>query len=325
MKIGLVFSGGGGKGAYEIGVWKALRELDLEQHVAVVSGTSVGALNAGMFSQGRYDEAEEFWLNISSEMVLGIKKEDIEKIKFFFLKNYRYVLPATILAWLANFKLFGVLRREPLERIIRQFIDEDRLRNSPISCYATASELPLLKRTHFKVNDYKKEMMVQILLASAAIPVLWKSVSINGHDFADGGFSREMLTPGEITDQSNVPLAPASLEGCSPIFVVYLDRSNKIPDRMYPHSTLIDIVPSRSLGGLINGTLQFDKETARNHLDLGYGDTILLFREAMKAEKTLLQMRGSLKDIIGKKQEFQKLIQVIKSNQEINSHLLGNK
>ena len=48
-KLGLVFSGGGGKGGYQIGVWKYLHEIGLDQYVTAVSGTSVGALNAMLF------------------------------------------------------------------------------------------------------------------------------------------------------------------------------------------------------------------------------------------------------------------------------------
>lgn len=44
MKLGVVLSGGGSKGAYEIGVWKALRKLNVKYDI--VTGTSVGALNA---------------------------------------------------------------------------------------------------------------------------------------------------------------------------------------------------------------------------------------------------------------------------------------
>ena len=43
---GLVFAGGGGKGAYQIGVWRALRRLGLDKRISVVSGTSVGAIIA---------------------------------------------------------------------------------------------------------------------------------------------------------------------------------------------------------------------------------------------------------------------------------------
>jgi NTE family protein len=53
-KIGLVFSGGGGKGAYEIGVWKAFKEYGIDKYVCAVSGTSVGALNAALFATTPY-------------------------------------------------------------------------------------------------------------------------------------------------------------------------------------------------------------------------------------------------------------------------------
>ncbi len=45
MKVGLVLSGGGGKGAYELGVWKALVEMKLDKYIEVISGTSIGAFN----------------------------------------------------------------------------------------------------------------------------------------------------------------------------------------------------------------------------------------------------------------------------------------
>jgi len=32
MRVGLVLSGGGGKGAYEIGVWKAIKELNIDNY-----------------------------------------------------------------------------------------------------------------------------------------------------------------------------------------------------------------------------------------------------------------------------------------------------
>ena len=43
MKTALVLGGGGSRGAYEIGVWKALNELNI--HADIVTGTSIGALN----------------------------------------------------------------------------------------------------------------------------------------------------------------------------------------------------------------------------------------------------------------------------------------
>ena len=47
--IALVLGGGGGRGAYQIGVWKALREFGIEKNIKAVSGTSIGGINAAFF------------------------------------------------------------------------------------------------------------------------------------------------------------------------------------------------------------------------------------------------------------------------------------
>ena len=60
MKIGLVLSGGGGKGAYELGVWKALKELNLNKYISVFSGTSIGAFNAALFAMDDLEKAEKY-------------------------------------------------------------------------------------------------------------------------------------------------------------------------------------------------------------------------------------------------------------------------
>lgn len=69
--LGLVFAGGGGKGAYEIGVWKYLHETGMDKYFKAVSGTSVGALNAALFASGSFEKAEEVWSNIKKEDILG--------------------------------------------------------------------------------------------------------------------------------------------------------------------------------------------------------------------------------------------------------------
>ena len=56
MKTALVLGGGGSRGAYEIGVCKALEELEIE--IDMVFGTSVGAINGAMIAQGDLALAE---------------------------------------------------------------------------------------------------------------------------------------------------------------------------------------------------------------------------------------------------------------------------
>ena len=60
---GLVLAGGGCKGVYQIGAWRALREMDIP--IECVVGTSVGAMNGALVALDRYDGAVELWKNMS--------------------------------------------------------------------------------------------------------------------------------------------------------------------------------------------------------------------------------------------------------------------
>ena len=55
----LVLSGGGAKGSYQIGVWKALRQLGIK--FDLVTGTSSGAINGALIVQGSYFKALSIW------------------------------------------------------------------------------------------------------------------------------------------------------------------------------------------------------------------------------------------------------------------------
>lgn len=59
--FGLVLAGGGAKGAYQVGVWKALEDYNIANDITVISGTSVGALNAALFACSEGDDAETLW------------------------------------------------------------------------------------------------------------------------------------------------------------------------------------------------------------------------------------------------------------------------
>ena len=63
MEYGLVLAGGGVRGAYQIGVWKALKELKIK--VSAVSGVSIGAVNGALFVQGSKTKAERLWNKIA--------------------------------------------------------------------------------------------------------------------------------------------------------------------------------------------------------------------------------------------------------------------
>ena len=68
-KTAIVLAGGGSRGAYQLGVWKALREMGVDYQL--VTGTSVGALNGTLMVQQDYEKACQVWENITSEDIVG--------------------------------------------------------------------------------------------------------------------------------------------------------------------------------------------------------------------------------------------------------------
>jgi predicted acylesterase/phospholipase RssA len=75
-RIGLVLSGGGAKGAYQVGCWKALRKYGVT-NFAAVAGTSVGALNAVLIAANKCDLAESEWRGLDWREVIALKPAEL--------------------------------------------------------------------------------------------------------------------------------------------------------------------------------------------------------------------------------------------------------
>ena len=78
MAFGLVLEGGGGRGAYQIGACKAIKEMGLE--ISMVAGTSVGALNGAMVVQGDIDAAYDIWHELRPDRVIRLDDDLYRKI-----------------------------------------------------------------------------------------------------------------------------------------------------------------------------------------------------------------------------------------------------
>ncbi|WP_303836685.1 patatin-like phospholipase family protein [Ruminococcus flavefaciens] len=269
-KIGLAFVGGGGKGAYQIGVWKALCETGLDKQVQAVSGTSVGALNAAMFSIGNFTKAEKVWKGIS---------------------------PAAILKWDIGIK--SLFTSGNLEKLITKSVDLEAFDNCSINCWITAWEkkyspvecdLPnkigevkmysVGNARYYKINnvEYTMDIRKKILLASAALPIIFPQQEIDSRKLRDGG----------LVD--NVPIKPLyEKEKCNIIIVIHLNQSpNKrdisIERENYPNATIIEIWPRNWQGNKITGTLDFFASHAQRRINQGYSETIDLFRDIVDCQ-----------------------------------------
>ena len=100
VKRAIVLCGGGSLGAYEMGVWRALKELDI--NFDIVTGTSIGALNGAMMAMNDYEGALKLWNSISVDNVMqdGINiNADFFKSTFFETISSRSVATFSFLVY----------------------------------------------------------------------------------------------------------------------------------------------------------------------------------------------------------------------------------
>ena len=265
-KLGLVFAGGGAKGAYQIGVWTFLRETGLEHCVLAAGGTSVGALNAVLFASGNLDSAREIWLTKIEDAVLSQERKVREERK----RRGRENLSMLFQKPLDSIKnLFseamevageGIYNRKGLLSVIAENLDLDFIKTSPMNLYANCTCVSTAGKTIFRLNDYAKDDILKILLASSAIPGIFPPQSIGGRDFYDGGLS------------DNCPVSALYDEDCEEILAVHLKERSDEKITLKNGRHLTEIFPSKSLGNFFSGTLDFSPVHVKECMDLGYTD-----------------------------------------------------
>ena len=273
--VGLVFAGGGGKGAYEVGVWRALEKFDLTKTITHVSGTSVGALNAALFAQGDCLLAEDVWRKIDQDIVLTpayLKNTNmliqilagIDKIG---LKNFT---KKSANHFFSNIKNQGLFSRKGLSLIIDTYVDLKAISSSSVITYAACFNKKTLAIEYFKLNALNDEKIKSILLATSAIPVVFDSITIDNQEYFDGGLG------------DNIPIKPLYDAGVKTIFVVNLNASKTIDSNLFPDTTLFEITPQKSLGSFIEGTLNFNPSSLEQKMLSGYEDAMRIIKPVFK-------------------------------------------
>lgn len=268
MKIGLVLAGGGARGAYQIGIWKALRELNIDKHISVVSGTSIGALNAILFMQGDLEVAEEIWYEISMEKILPIDNFEL------FKRGVMLTLGAKNIPFIKKYMPRvleeGNVSKEGIIEVINKYLDIEKIKRSNIECYATCTEVDELKVKYFKYNEYSLEEIKKIILATSAIPSIYEAEEISGKKYLDGGMV------------DNIPVQPVYGAGCDLIIISYLCETDCIDKDNFPNTKIIEI---RSMncddGGVKDGLLDFNNKSIKKRINKGYEDTINIFEPIM--------------------------------------------
>ena len=242
----LVLSGGGSKGSYQIGVWKALKKLHIK--FDIVTGTSVGALNGALITQKSYFRAIKLWKKINLKLLFGENAidstNDLKVMTMYgkeFLKN-------------------GGMEVKKLENLIEKEIRYKKLMKSKINYGLVTFNLTTKKPVQITKKEIPKHLIGDYLMASASCYPAFKQKNIEGERYIDGGFF------------DNLPINLAIEMGADEIVAVDLSAPgfNKTPRKKVP---TIKIKPNNKLTNFLN----FYEEGAKRNIRLGYNDTLKKF------------------------------------------------
>lgn len=246
MKRALVFSGGGAKGSYELGVWRALKHL--HKRIDIVTGTSIGSANGALFVQNEYSKAYKLWTNTTTKDLLSYDTNE----KFYSKNNKNAIKEIVKNVGLPSYK--G-------EEVLRHYIDEDKIRKSKIDFgIVTVSTNKMMPKELTKDIIPQGKMIDYIVASCSAFPAISRK-KIDGDFYIDGGY------------YDNMPINLAIKMGADEVIAVDLSSvGNKV--KINDKNVKVDIIKTRDKD---NFTLEFTREKAMERMILGYNDTMKHF------------------------------------------------
>jgi NTE family protein len=199
--IDLALQGGGSHGAFTWGVLDRLLEEPWLQ-IEAISGTSAGAMNAAVLADGWTKDGASgaraalaaYWERVAAAAAFSpLQRTPLDRLLGRWTLDYS---PAFI--------AFDLISRvlspydlnphgfNPLVSILEASIDFERLAQSPIKLFVTATNVHTGRGRIFR----NAELTPDVLLATACLPTMFQAVEIDGEPYWDGGFSgNPTITP----------------------------------------------------------------------------------------------------------------------------------
>jgi len=320
-RVGLVLSGGGAKGAYQVGVVKALAEMGTQ--VDAVAGASIGALNGAVVASAPSlaegaARLEELWNTLASEpplrhnlpaylklamaggMTLSFGNLDV------YIESLSRAIGLPLSTEFLQYLSEGLLSSGPLHELMNRYLDPQALQqglplyisafesqNAPGGLLAAiAAELGLRDTRpseFFHVQSLAPEQQRDALLASAAIPVLFAGRRIGDKTYTDGGLG------GWMTSQGNTPITPLLEAGIRNVIVTHLSDGSLWSRHAFPDANVIEIRPQVPISrdGSYSDLLGFDQHKIPSWIAQGYSDARACLQRVIDATEARTALRAS--------------------------------
>ena len=247
MKTAIVLSGGGAKGSYQLGVWKALRQMHIKYDI--VTGTSIGAINGILMCEKSYFKAKRIWYKLNLEYLfneLPKSNKDIDILKLFgsnFIKN-------------------GGMDIKKIESILESSINKRKFYNSKIDFGLITYNFTTKKPLILSKNKIPRDKLIDYLMASATCFPAFKMKEIDGDKYIDGGY------------YDNLPIELAIKLGAEFLIIVDLGAPG-FKKKVNKKINSIIIKPKNNISFFLN----FNEKAAKVNAKFGYNDTLKAFNK----------------------------------------------
>ena len=250
-KRAVVLSGGGTKGAYEIGVWKALRELSVDYQI--VTGTSIGSINGALMTMGDFEKAEQIW----NGMAMGDLMQAPQKKKGCreFLKSFILQDPVR-----EHRLIDGAVDNSPFYDFVEKNIDEEKVRSSKVDYGLVTVRARDRKPFLLTKADIPQGQLKDYIIASSSVYPVFPMHKIREEYYIDGMY------------HDNLPIELAISMGATELIVVDLHQKPQHP-KFAGQANVMYLTPSEDLGGI----LAFDHEKIVSNIEMGYRDALRKF------------------------------------------------
>lgn len=250
-KYAVALAGGGARGAYQIGAWRAFEEAGLD--IVAVSGTSVGALNGAMMAMKSRALAENLWTSISISQVIDYDDPQLLRA---LAGDFGDISFRGILRALSDLVRQRGLDVTPLRRLMAENIDEDAVRASDIELFIITYSLTERRELELRAKDLDPGTLHDMLLASAYL-LSFRNEPLGGKRYTDGGIA-DVLPLHVLIENGYKDIIGVRLQGLG------IERKVEIP----PDVQVTIIEPGFRMGRM----LSFDAEKSAQHMKMGYLD-----------------------------------------------------
>ena len=247
---GLVLAGGGAKGAYQIGAWKAMREMGVTFNA--VAGVSIGSINGALIVADEYEKALELWQTVTVDKGVNIEEELPDPENLFSKKN-----------WVTLFREFikkKGIDASPTRDFLSDYIDEKKIRKQKTPfAIVTVQMTQGVKPLELFLDDIPEGQLIDYLLASSNVPLV-AGIGPEGERFLDGGV------------YNNVPVSVLRKSGYNRLIVVDISTIKGVSNDLdFTNSEIIYIKPYNTDD--IGAAFDFDSQTIEMRMEMGYLDT----------------------------------------------------